>query len=95
MRHDSKDSHTMPDSFNSAMQSYMDSDEYEQETQAYNELYFSFRNKLTSAERAEFDHLMIESYKSSMNLANRAYLEGLARGRSKEAVIDNDREVSC
>lgn len=95
MRHDSKDSHTMPDSFNSAMQSYMDSDEYEQETQAYNELYFSFRNKLTSAERAKFDHLMIESYKSSMNLANRAYLEGLARGRSKEAVIDNDREMSC
>ena len=48
MRHDSKDSHTMPDPFNSAMQSYMDSDEYEQETQAYNKLYFSFRNKLTS-----------------------------------------------
>ena len=95
MRHDSEDSHTMPDSFNSAMQSYMDSDEYEQETQAYNELYFSFRNKLTSAERAEFDNLMIESYKSSMSLANQAYQEGLARGGSKEAVIDNDREMSC
>lgn len=95
MRHDSKDSHTMPDSFNSAMQSYMDSDEYEQETQAYNKLYFSFRNKLTSEERAEFDQLMIESYQSNMKLARKAYQEGLARTPSKEAVIDDDREMSC
>ena len=95
MRHDSKDSQTMPDPFNSAMQSYIDSDEYEQETQAYNKLYFSFRNKLTSEERAEFDQLMIESYKSNMKLARKAYQEGLARTSSKEAVINDDREMSC
>lgn len=89
MKHDSKDPHAMPDSFNSAMQAYMDSDAYEQEAQAYNELYFSFRNKLTPEERAEFDKLMIEIYKSDMKFAKRAYQEGLARHvLSEEVVID-------
>lgn len=88
--HSNNDDRTNPATFEAAIDSYMDSDMYDQEAQDFNKHYMELRNNLDRKDRNRLDQLIAELYNSDMRFARYAFEQAT---KSKQS--EYDCEITC
>lgn len=88
--HSNNDDRTKPATFEAAIDSYMDSDMYDQEAQDFNKHYMELRKNLDKKDRCRLDQLISELYNSDMRFARYAFEQA-----QKSSQRDYDCEITC
>ena len=67
--------------YEQGIQPYLDSNEYNQGVESFNNEYFEFRNKLPKDLKEGFDALMVKSNKLENQVAFNSYIVGFEEGK--------------